>query len=361
MKRKLLCVVMILVIGINLLTACGSSTGTPTGTPAATPAATPSGTPADTSAPADSSGGYVYEPIPKKNYAWGTAGPSSTHYVVAAGVSNLINKQTSSANFVVQSTAGATENLSLMLDGELDFGYMTANSVYNGYYKTGNMADKVPEPYLFNAVMTTHGSTGQMLVKVDSGIKSFADLKGKKVCTGTTSVEGHTVCETLIGTYGLDVKNDMETVWLEQGEAAEKLQDGDLDAVYMTGGYPLTAYMNLIVANPGKYTLLQADIPNLQKVVDEMPYLQITEIPAGTYPGVDISINALRTAAIVITPADTPNAVTYELAKYTYENWAEIQGVHAALGELDASNLADVIIPLHPGAEAFFKSVGVIK
>lgn len=353
MKRKVICAILALAMCISTLAACGTN-GASSGASSASSSASA------TSAAPPVSEDYVYEPIASKNYTWGTSGTSGTHYIVAASIADVINKQAESANFVVQSTAGATENLSLMLSGELDFGYMTANSVYNGYYKTGSMADKVPEPYLYNVVMTTHGSVGHMLARVDSGIETFADLKGKNVCTGTTSVEGHSTCEALIGTYGIDVEKDMNVVWLNQDEAITRLQDGELDAVYLTAGYPISAFTNLIVASPGDYTLVKTDVENLEKVVEQMPYLTITEVPAGTYPGIDFSVSALRTAASVVTPADTPAAVTYELAKYTYENWSEIQNAHASLKDMDASGLAESSIPLHPGALAFFKSVGVV-
>ena len=127
-----------------ILGACGGEK------PAASSGSTSA--PSGTAAAAAAENGYVYEPIAKKNYTWGTSGTSGTHYIVAAGIADIINKEAPSATFVVQSTAGATENLSLMLDGELDFGYMTANSIYNGYYKTGSMEDKVPEPGLYNVV-----------------------------------------------------------------------------------------------------------------------------------------------------------------------------------------------------------------
>ena len=348
MNRKLLCLALALTLCLSLLTACGKKEEV---------TEQPGAHVEEQTAETD---GYQYEPIALQNYTWGTSGTSGTHYVVAAGIANLINDKAESANFVVQSTAGATENLSLMLSGELNFGYMTSNSIYNGYYKTGSMAEKVPEPYMYNVVMTTHGSTGHMLARIDSGIKSFADLKGKTVCTGTTSVEGHSTCEALIATYGIDVEKDMTVVWLNQDEAITRLQDGELDAVYLTAGYPISAFTNLIVASPDTYTLVQVDVANLEKVVEQMPYLSITEVPAGTYPGIDFSVNALRTAASVVTPVGTPDAVTYELAKYTYENWSEIQGVHAALKDIDASQLAESSIPLHPGAYAFFKSVGLV-
>lgn len=350
MNRKLVSLILALVMCAGMLAACGNKNDSPSGD-ADTPPTDPSTEAQD----------YVYEPIPSKSYTWGTSGTSGTHYIVAAGISDVVNKKAESANFVVQSTAGATENLSLMLSGELDFGYMTSNSVYHGYYKSDYMADRVPEPYLYNAVMTTHGSTGHMLARVDSGIKSFADLKGKKVSTGTTSVEGHTVCEALIATYGIDVQKDMEAFWLSQDEALTRLQDGELDAVYLTAGYPIAAFTNLIVASPNTYTLVQADVENLEKVVEQMPYLKVTEVPAGTYPGIDFAVNALRTSAVVVTPVGTPAAVTYELAKYTYENWSDIQGTHASLQGTSADELADVDIPLHPGAYAFFKSVGVVE
>ena len=356
MNHKLICLTTALVMCVALLAACGSLNEPVKTEPAKTESSTTESADAN-----DTDGFYVYEPIAKDNYTWGTSGTSGTHYIVAAGIAKVVNEHAESANFVVQSTAGATENLALMISGELDFGYMTSNSTYHGYHKTDYMADRVPEPYFFNVVMSTHGSTGHMLARVDSGIQSYADLKGKRISTGTTSAEGHTVSETLIATYGFDLEKDMTVVWLEQDEAMTRLQDGDLDAVYLTAGYPIAAFTNLIVSRPGEFVLVKADIPNLEKTVEQLPFLTITEIPAGTYPGIDYSINALRTAASVNTPVSTPAAVTYELAKYTYENWTELQGVHASLLETDAASLANADIPLHPGALSFFHSVGAAE
>lgn len=361
MNRKLICLIMALVMCIALFAACGGApASSSTASSAVSSTAPSSAAPSEASSAADD-GYYKYEPIASKNYTWGTSGTSGTHYIVAAGIANIVNKHAKSANFVVQSTAGATENLALMLSGEMDFGYMTSNSTFNGYHKQDSMADRVPEPYLYNVALNTHGSTGHMLARADSGIKSFADLKGKKVSTGTTSVEGHSVCEALIASYGIDVKTDMQTFWMSQDEAMTRLQDGDLDAVYLTAGFPIAAFTNIIVSKPGTFTLVQADVPNLEKVIEQMPFLQLGEVPAGTYPGIDFSVNALRTAATVNTPVTTPPAVTYELAKYTYENWSELQGVHAALMETDAAGLAEASIPLHPGALSFFHSVGVAE
>lgn len=344
----------------GFLTACGGGNSTASSTADAASSEATESSESSAAEPPEADQSYVYEPIAMQNYTWGTSGTSGTHYIVAASIADVINKQAQSANFVVQSTAGATENLSLMLSGELDFGYMTANSVYNGYYKIDTMAEKVPEPYLYNVVMTTHGSVGHMLARIDSGITTYEDLKGKTVCTGTTSVEGHSTCEALIASYGIDVENDMNVVWLDQDEAVTRLQDGELDAVYLTAGYPISAFTNLVVASPNTYTLVQPDVEHLEQIVEQMPYLSIVEIPAGTYPGIDFSVSALCTAASVVTPVDTPAAVTYELVKYTYENWDTIKTAHSALADIEPDDLAKSSIPLHPGAYAYFKEVGAV-
>lgn len=354
MKRKMIGILTVLAMGLSLLSSCSSLTQT-VGT--TTP---PSGS-GSTAAEPPVQEDYVYEAIPKENYTWGTSGTSGTNYIVAAGIADVVNDYAESANFVVQSTAGATENLSLMLSGEMDFGYMSATSIYNGYYQIDYMAERVPAPYLYNVVLTTHGSVGHMIARADSGIQTYEDLAGKRVCTGTTSAEGHTVCEALIASYGYDIENDLETYWMTQDEAMTRLQDGDLDAVYLTAGAPIAAFTNVIVADPGGYTLVTPDTEHLEAVVEDFPSLTITTIPAGTYSGIDFDVPALRTAISVCTPVDTPAAVTYELAKYAYENWADIQNTHAALLETEPEDLAEAPIPLHPGAAAFFREVGVIK
>ena len=125
--------------------------------------------------------------------------------------------------------------------------------------------------------------------------------------------------------------------------------------VYLNAGAPIAAFTNVIVADPGAYTLVTPNQENLEKVVEQFPSLTITTIPAGTYSGIDFDVPALRTAISVCTPVDTPAAVTYELAKYAYENWGEIQNTHAALLETEPADLAEAPIPLHPGAAAFFR------
>ena len=355
MKRKIISTITALTVCLLSFSGCSSLTATVGTTNTGNTSA--SGSVAEPPVQED----YTYEPIAKDNYTWGTSGTSGTNYIVAAGIADVVNDLSESANFVVQSTAGATENLSLMLSGEMDFGYMSATSIYNGYYQIDYMADRVPAPYLYNVVITTHGSVGHMLARVDSGIETYEDLVGKRVCTGTTSAEGHTVCEALIASYGIDVENDMETYWMDQDEAMTRLQDGDLDAVYLNAGAPIAAFTNVIVADPGAYTLVTPNQENLEKVVEQFPSLTITTIPAGTYSGIDFDVPALRTAISVCTPVDTPAAVTYELAKYAYENWGEIQNTHAALLETEPADLAEAPIPLHPGAAAFFREVGVIE
>jgi TRAP transporter TAXI family solute receptor len=358
MKRTMISALTILAVVLSLLSGCGNLTQTlgPT-TPSTGNGSV--GTTSTAEPPVQED--YAYEPIVKQNYTWGTSGTSGTNYIVAAGIADVVNDLSESGNFVVQSTAGATENLSLMLSGEMDFGYMSATSIYNGYYKIDYMADRVPAPYLYNVVLTTHGSVGHMIARADSGIKTYEDLAGKRVCTGTTSAEGHTVCEALIASYGYDIENDLKTYWMTQDEAMTRLQDGDLDAVYLTAGAPIAAFTNVIVADPGGYAIVTPDQEHLEAVLEDFPSLTITTIPAGTYSGIDFDVLGLRTAISVCTPVDTPAAVTYELAKYAYENWADIQNTHAALLQTKPENLAESPIPLHPGAAAFFREAGVIE
>lgn len=293
------------------------------------------------------------------NLTWGTAGSTGAYYIIAAAMANEINNSSDRLNLVVQATKGAGENVPMVDAGEMDFGWSTAGELYNSYKGTGFKEGEEPKENLAG-VIAVHYSFGQMMTKKDSGIETYSDLKGKNVCVGTISAEVYDMSMKIMEASGVDPEKDIKAHYLTQSEGCEKLADGDIDATHLMAGIPTAAYTNLVAS--GDYTLVDAD-PGILKHLQEttMPYTEVDIIPAGTYTGTNKDINAMKIRANIFCRSDLPDDIVYEFCKQVFENWEAIEQGHAALLNLEKETFCNTCIPLHPGAEKYFKEIGLIK
>lgn len=345
MKKPSKAIVLVLTIGM-LITACGQS---PSPSPS-TPAATPSGAPAPSSAPAT--------PAAPKTYSLGSSGTTGAQYIIGVAMANEINKTSATVNIGVQATSGASENINLVNGGEMDFGWGNNDTIYN-YINGLDYVAPSDKTENIVGVMALQPAFGQFMVRKDANIKSIGDLKGKRVMLGTTSASVYNMSRKILEYYGIDPDKDISAELLSQQEGANKLSDGDLDAMFIMAGVPTAAYTNLTIDN--KYAMINIDRKDLEQIVaTTLKANEIGVIPKGTYPNIDEDINALYARSCVFTRADLPDEVVYEFCKQVYENWDAIKQGHAVLPKLDVKEFPDVGVKLHPGAEKFYKEIGLL-
>lgn len=294
-----------------------------------------------------------------RTYLHGTSGATGVHYAVGVAIANEINKTSDKIRITVQVTEGGSDNLRLVSRGETDFGTWNVDSLYNYRFAEGWVK---PEEKVENVcgVMALQASYGQWLARKDANIKSLADLKGKRVSLGTTSITTHLMSRAQLAYYGIDADKDLASaVLLSQGEACDKLADGDLDAVFIVAGIPVAAYSNLLIE--GKYDMIDIPPDDLQAILDQnFPSYEVGVIPAGTYPNIDRDIHASQGRNLIFCRDDLPEEDVYEFVKQVYENWDKIKMGHAALADLEWSNFPKTKVPLHPGAERFYKEKGLL-
>lgn len=294
--------------------------------------------------------------LKKSNYTIGTAGTSGAYYIISAAMGKEIDAHSSYVKLVIQPTKGASENINLVDADEMDFGWATSGVIYYSYSDTGYQAGQGKKELA--GVMAMHNSVGQMMVRKDSGIKTYADLKGKKVCVGTPSASVYDMSMGIMRAHGIDPTKDITPFYLTQDEGASKLGDGDIDATFILAAYPTAVFTNQ--AAGGKYTLLQADPALLEKLIaDKMPYASVTTVKAGTYTGQDEDIYTLQQKACVFARPELPEEVVYDFVKQTNERWDTIKKGHDTLAEVNPQDFADVPIPLHPGAARYYKEIGL--
>lgn len=291
----------------------------------------------------------------KYEIVFGTAGTSGTYYVVGAAMAQAINKVSTKIDVVVQPTKGSIENINLVNSGAIQMGMSNADGVYWATTGTGMYAKT--GPLNLKAVMSLYMSAGHMVARADSNIKTYADLKGKKVCLGPP---GQTVVEmskAILRAYGIDPEKDIKPFYLAIDEGLDKLKDGDLDATFWVAGVPTAGLIN--AASTTSLRFVEASDAVLTKVANENPYYSKYTIPANTYKGQTAPVQTLKIMTELFVNSKVPDDVVYEFVKLALELQPQYVSSHVVIQEITPQNAASCVSPLHPGALKYFKEKGL--
>jgi TRAP transporter TAXI family solute receptor len=306
----------------------------------------------------DASVGNDAKTPPKATISFGTAATGGAFYAIGAGIGDVISANSDFLSVLVQSTKGGGENVQLVNDGEMDIAFSASSSLYGAYHELGDYAGRGLTN--FSSVMGLHYSQGHMLARKSSGIKTYADLAGKKVCTGTNVADIYETCEAIMLGHGVDPKTDATVFHLGQDEASQKLSDGDIDAMFIWIGAPAAIFSNLMVS--GNYVLVQADEKIIEKICKEnLPHVLPGLVKAGTYTGVDYDIYCIANRSMIFCNPDLSEEIVYEFCKQVVENWDTVKLSHSVLADVELQSIADQTIPIHPGAKKYFTEIGFIK
>lgn len=287
---------------------------------------------------------------------FGTAGTAGTYYVVGAAMASVVNNNSEKLNVIAQPTKGSVENLNLTNTGDIQLGMSNADGVYfaangiNMYEATGKQN--------ISGVMSLYMSAGQIATLNNSGIETYADLKGKKVCLGPPSTTIVEMSKAILLAYGIDPETDIEPYYLAFDEGLQKLTDGEIDATFFVAGVPTSAMMSS--TSTGRVTLVDVDEEIIQQISNEKPYYQPYVIPAGTYTGTDKDINTFKIMTEIFANSDVSEDAIYEFVKTALEHVDEYADAHVVVTEISKETAWNTSAPLHPGAAKYFREVGVI-
>ena len=285
----------------------------------------------------------------------GTAGTSGTYYVVGAAMGAAVNNANPNVNVIVQPTKGSVENLNLANSNDIQLGFSNSDGVYwaltgtGNYERTGKLNIK--------QVMYLYTSQCQMATRGNTGIKTYADLKGKKVNLGPS---GQTVIEcskAILRAYGIDPEKDITPYYLSVEEGFNKLIDGEIDATFWAAAYPTAGMIN--ASSTSDVVLVDIDPEILAQVCEENPFYRPGIIPAGTYKGTDKDINVIIMDTELFASADAPEEAIYQFVKTTLEHKEDYVTAHVSCQEITPENAARVNIDVHPGALRYYEEVGL--
>jgi len=288
-----------------------------------------------------------------------TGGTGGTYYPLGGMLAQIISNNAEVEGKKLSATAetgnASVANAGLLGRGAIESAFVAAD-ILDAAYKGKNQFEGKAQTNL-RALGALYPETVQLVAQ--DGITSFAGLAGKSVSSGSPGSGQWQLLGDLLTAYGM-TREDVTEDYSSFSQSAEKIKDGNLDASLITAGAPTASITEL--ANGHQINIIPISGEPVTKLREVQPYYTAVTLPAGTYKGVDMDVETIAVRAIWATHADLSDDVAYAVTKALYENVETLAKVHVKGKEITLEKaLESISIPLHPGAERYFREKGVIK
>jgi hypothetical protein len=283
---------------------------------------------------------------------------TGAYYAFSGAVSNVAWKNLKEKNIKVtsESSGASVANSKLIGNGDTDFALLQNDIASYAY--NGQLMFKKPIKKLLGCFVLYPESI-QIVARKDANINSVADLKGKRVSLGPVGSGTVENAKQILAAWGLS-ENDMEVQQLKATQASDYMKDGRLDAFFNTTAAPAAHIMDAHIAVPAH--IVPVEGPNADKLLKKYTFYAHDTIPGGLYKGVDQPVKTVAVMAMMAARADLEKDVVYSVVKAVFENLNQVKKAHSKFTSINVKNaLVGMSIPLHPGAEKYFKEAGVLK
>lgn len=289
----------------------------------------------------------------------GTGGTAGTYYPVGGMVANVIS-QPGRIAATAQASAGSVANVNAIASGAAESGFSQADVATWAYTATGVWQGR-PAVSGLRLIANLYPESVHIVARRGSGIKSVADLKGKRVALDEPGSGTLINARSILAAYGLK-DSDLKPEYIKPNQAGDKLKDGALDAFFFTGGAPAGAIAELASGGAG-IELVPIDGPQADAIRKASGFFAPDVIPADTYKGLP-AVRTLAVGAQWVTSDKVDANLVYEIVKklYSADGQKTMGAGHAKGKYITKENAAQGAgIPFHPGAERFYREVGVLK
>lgn len=293
----------------------------------------------------------------QKTMSIGTGGTGGVYYPLGGAIANVLTKNLPNLQATAEVTGGSVDNLKLIGTGQSELGFSMADAALDAFkgvdkFKSG----KIP----LQALLVVYPNRMHAVTLEGSGINSIADMKGKRVSTGSPGSATEVMAFRVIEAAGLDKDKDMKRERLSVAESVNAIKDGKIDAFFWVGGLP-TASITDLAATPG----LKMKLVDHADLVDKMnaKYGKLYSagiIKGGTYPGLDKDNKNTEVWNLILTNDKMSDQDAYNIVKTLVEKKADIVAVHKEAESFSMDNQVQERspIPFHPGAMKYFKEMG---
>lgn len=281
-----------------------------------------------------------------------TGGTAGTYYPLGGALAELLNQNIKGMNASAQSTGASVANVNMLKDGSVDIAFIQNDIAY--YAANGKEMFKDNKVESIRGIAALYPETIQFVTTADKGIKSIADLKGKKVAVGASGSGAEANARQILGAYGLTY-DDIDVQYLSFGEAADALKDGNVDVGVVVAGFPTAAIQDL-AANKSA-ALVNIDAEHADKLMKQYPYFTKITVPKGTYPGQEEDVNTVAVKCVIVTTDKLSDDLGEQIVKAIYEHLDRMKAAHA-VGKYITKDTAleGMSIKMNAGAEKYLKA-----
>ena len=284
-----------------------------------------------------------------------TGGTSGVYYPLGVALSQIYAENVPEARPSVQATKASVENLNLLQDGKGEIAFTLGDSLALAVAGDAEAGFDAPLDKL-RTVAAIYPNYIQIVASQESGIKTLADLKGKRLSVGAPKSGTELNARAILAAAGMSYDDLGQVEYLPFAESVELMKNRQLDATLQSAGLGVASIRDLAASVPITVVEVPADV--LAKI--GAPY-QAATIPAGTYEGQDADVATAAVVNYLVTHADVPEDVVYAMTKATFESLDALAAAHAAAKDISLENAAkNPPAPLHPGAERYFREKGAL-
>ena len=285
----------------------------------------------------------------------GSCGTGGGYFVYGGGLADLITNYVPNARATAQVTGCSVANIRLLAQKEIDIAFLMGDVAWESFSGTGRFkGEKIDGT---RAIFAMYPDFWTWVTLKDKPIQSFSDMLGKKVSSGSPGSGVEYMFNNLTKALGHDSK-DFKITRLSFAEQVNSLKDGVIDVGSWSTALGTSSIIDLATTHPIR--IIELTKAEIKKVTSMYPFYFEGEVPAGVYKGVEEPIRTLYTPNIAVVNKDLPEDLVYEIVKAVFENIEDLRKVHPCAAATTLENAPNVPIPLHPGAERYFKERGVL-
>jgi TRAP transporter TAXI family solute receptor len=283
------------------------------------------------------------------------------YYPLAGAMSRIAyNARDLHIRATVEASGASVANAQLIGAGDTDFALIQNDIAYYAFNGSTLPAFKGKAVRNMNGVFTIYPELIHIVATKISGVSAVKDLKGKRVVFGPPGSGTEQNALQTLEVYGIKESDLAKAERIDAAAAADQLKDGGVDAAFFTTGLGSAVLVDTFLS--GKVVMVPIDPVPAEVLRKQYPFYTVEKIPANTYRGQDREVLTPAVMAMLVARSDLSEDLVYKFTRAIFDNLPQFHSAHAAARSLTLQTAQNGMpVPLHPGAEKFYREKGMVR